>query len=272
MKSIKNLMTISLSLIVTLSLILLPGITHNAQNAYAATPSVQSVKSGVAKNNTLLKIAPSSKSKKVLTVKKGNSVTILKTYKYWYKVRLSNGKTGYVAKKDLATSSLTASESTKLLKETQQQLKNFTDAQANSTKNLATFDDLDFNVFSNQEWVRLHESHSKDIIVHWPDGHFTTGIDQHIKDLEAMFVYAPDTKIKEHPIRVASGDYTAVMGVMTGTFTQPMPIGDGKFIQPTGKKFSINMSTFGHWKNGVMDEEWLFWDNATFMNQLGLGQ
>jgi hypothetical protein len=26
---------------------------------------------------------------------------------------------------------------------------------------------------------------------------------------------------------------------MAGTFTKPMPIGDGKFIQPTGKKFSI---------------------------------
>jgi hypothetical protein len=32
---------------------------------------------------------------------------------------------------------------------------------------------------------------------------------------------------------------------MTGTFTKPMPIGDGKFIQPTGKKFSINMCTVG---------------------------
>jgi hypothetical protein len=49
-----------------------------------------------------------------------------------------------------------------------------------------------------------------------------------------------------------------------------MPIGDGKFIQPTGKKFSIPMCTIGHWKDGVMTEEWLYWDNATYMKQIGL--
>ena len=44
-------------------------------------------------------------------------------------------------------------------------------------KNLKTFDVLDFDVFSNQKWERLHESHAKDIVVTWPDGHETKGID-----------------------------------------------------------------------------------------------
>lgn len=137
---------------------------------------------------------------------------------------------------------------------------------------LQKFDTLDFTVFSNQEWVRLHESHSKDIKVNWPDGHFTLGIDRHIADLKAMFVYAPNTSIKTHPIRFGSGNMTCVIGVMTGTFTQPMPIGDGKFIQPTGKSFTLPMCTVGIWKDGVMIEEYLFWDNQTYMNQLGLGK
>ena len=64
-------------------------------------------------------------------------------------------------------------------------------------------------------------------------------VDKHIEDLKALFVYAPDTAIKEHPIKIGSGEFTAVTGVMTGTFTKPMPIGDGKFIQPTGKKFAV---------------------------------
>ncbi|MBI4687570.1 MAG: hypothetical protein HY756_07290 [Nitrospirae bacterium] len=34
-------------------------------------------------------------------------------------------------------------------------------------KNLTTFDTLDYVVFSNQEWTRLHESHAKDIKVFW---------------------------------------------------------------------------------------------------------
>ncbi|QGY45639.1 polyketide cyclase [Maribellus comscasis] len=138
-------------------------------------------------------------------------------------------------------------------------------------KNLATFDELDFVVFTNEEWARLHESHAEDILVHWPDGSTTTGIERHIEDLKKMFVYAPDTRIKEHPIKIGSGNLTAVMGVMEGTFTKPMPIGDGKFIDPTGKAFKINMVTIGLWDDkGVMYEEYLFWDNLTYMTQLGL--
>jgi len=157
------------------------------------------------------------------------------------------------------------------IEETKKELKKFTDEKTAVEKNIKTFDELDFVVFSNQEWTRLHESHSKDVKVNWPDGHSTNGIERHIEDLKAMFVYSPDTNIKVHPIKFGSGEYTSVIGVMTGTFTKPMPIGDGKFIQPTGKKFSITMCTVGHWKDGVMIEEWLFWDNATYMKQIGLG-
>jgi hypothetical protein len=139
-------------------------------------------------------------------------------------------------------------------------------------KNITTFDNLDFEVFTNQKWDRLHESHSKDVIVHWPDGHQTKGIDVHIADLKAMFVYAPDTRIQTHPVKFGQGEWTAVIGVMEGTFTKPMPIGDGKTIAPTGKSFKLNMATVGHWKGDTMDEEFLFWDNATYMKQLGLGQ
>ena len=154
--------------------------------------------------------------------------------------------------------------------EMKKELKKYTDDKATVGKNLETFDTLDFVVFSNQEWVRLHESHSNDVKVNWPDGHQTNGIDKHIEDLKAMFVYAPDTKIKVHPIKFGSGEFTCVTGIMTGTFSKPMPIGDGKFIQPTDKKYSIPMCTVGHWKDGVMIEEWLYWDNATFMKQIGL--
>jgi hypothetical protein len=157
------------------------------------------------------------------------------------------------------------------IEETKKELKKFTHEKATADKNLKTFDELDFVVFTNQEWTRLHESHSKDVKVNWPDGHSTNGIEKHIEDLKAMFVYAPDTNIKVHPVKIGSGEWTSVIGVMAGTFTKPMPIGDGKFIQPTGKKFSIIMCTVGHWKDGVMIEEWLFWDSATYMKQMGIG-
>lgn len=139
-------------------------------------------------------------------------------------------------------------------------------------KNLKVFDTLDFEVFSKQEWGRLGDSHARDVVVTWPDGHETKGIEKHIDDLKAMFVYAPDITIKEHPIRFGSGSWTTATGVMTGSFSKPMPIGDGKSIPPTGKRFAITMATVCHWKDGKIDHEWLFWDSQDFMKQMGLGQ
>jgi SnoaL-like polyketide cyclase len=139
-------------------------------------------------------------------------------------------------------------------------------------KNLEVFDDLDFNVYSGQKWDEFHRSHAANIIVHYPDGHTTTGLEAHLAELKPQFVFAPDTKIKTHPIKVAQDSYTAVMGVMEGTFTQPMPNGDGKTIPPTNKPFKLPMTTIGRWENGVMVEEWLFWDNQAFMKQIGLAQ
>jgi hypothetical protein len=138
-------------------------------------------------------------------------------------------------------------------------------------QHLKTFDELDFDVFSNADWKRLGESHAKNIRVHWPDGHYTDGVEQHIQDLAALFVWGPDTRIKSHPFRIAKGELTAVTGVMQGTFTRPMPDGNGGFIKPTGKKYAINMATVGIWnRQGTMDEEFLFWDNQSFFGQIGV--
>lgn len=131
--------------------------------------------------------------------------------------------------------------------------------------NLKAFDVLDFEVFSGQQWDRLHESHAQDIKVHWPDGRIAEGIDAHIDDLKAFFVFAPDTRIETHPVRIGQGEWTGVVGVIQGTFSEPMPIGGGKFIKPTGKSYKLTMATVGHWTDeGVMDEEFLFWDNHAF--------
>jgi hypothetical protein len=152
-----------------------------------------------------------------------------------------------------------------------EQIKQLTATDATIAANLAKFDTLDYTVFTNQQWDRLHESHAADIKVYWPDGHMTEGIEKHIEDLKALFVFAPDTRIKEHPIRIGSGNLTAVTGVFEGTFTKPMPIGNGKSIPPTGKAFKLPMCTVGVWKaDGTMSEEHLFWDSQTFMKQIGL--
>jgi hypothetical protein len=152
------------------------------------------------------------------------------------------------------------------------ELERYKKAEQIAQEHLRTFDTLDFDVFSNQKWDRLHESHSSDVTVHWPDGHVTHGIEKHIEDLKFMFTYAPDTRIKVHPIRLGQKDWTAVVGIMEGTFSRPMTTEDGKVIQPTGKSFRLPMATVSHWKNGVMNEEYLFWDNQSYLKQLGIIQ
>jgi hypothetical protein len=144
--------------------------------------------------------------------------------------------------------------------------------EAQELKNVATFDDLDFNVYSNQKWDEMARSHAQDIVVHWPDGRMTTGLEAHIADLKQQFVFAPDTKISLHPIKIAQDNWTAVQGVMEGTFSQPMPTPEGKSIPPTNKPFRLEMITIGRWENGVMKEEWLMWDNQSFMKQVGLAR
>ena len=102
---------------------------------------------------------------------------------------------------------------------------------------IKTFDDLDYNVFSGEKWSELHRSHSQDVVVHWPDGHTTEGIDKHIEDLKAMFVWAPDTRIKEHPVKIGQRDWTAVIGVMEGTFSQPRPSRSSRPARPTRSRW-----------------------------------
>ena len=138
---------------------------------------------------------------------------------------------------------------------------------------LRRFDSLDFQFYSNQIWDSFAVSHDANIKVYYPDGTTTTGLfPQHIDLLKPMFVFAPDTKITSHPVKFGTGDWTTVIGELEGTFSKPMPIGNGKTIPPTGKKFKLSMCTVGHWKDGKMIEEYLFWDNQLFMKQIGLVQ
>jgi hypothetical protein len=57
---------------------------------------------------------------------------------------------------------------------------------------------------------------------------------------------------------------------MTGTFTGPLKLPDGTVIEPTGESFDVVFSTIAHWRDGKIVEEYLKYDNASFMQQLGL--
>ena len=48
-------------------------------------------------------------------------------------------------------------------------------------QHLKTFDELDYDVFSNAKWDRLHESHAQQHPGALAHGHTTTGIARHIR-------------------------------------------------------------------------------------------
>ncbi|MCF1422927.1 ester cyclase [Mangrovimonas futianensis] len=153
------------------------------------------------------------------------------------------------------------------------ELQTYKDAEAITQERLVAFDSLDFEFYTNQKWENFSHSHTDDIVVYNADGSISKGLyPNHINDLKPMFVFAPDTKIKTHPVKFGTGDWTAVIGELEGTFTEPMPIGDGKTIPPTGKTFKLRMATIGHWDGSKMSEEYLFYDNLSFMKQIGLAE
>lgn len=154
----------------------------------------------------------------------------------------------------------------------QNELKKFTDEKALTDMRMKRMDSLDFDVYSNQKWDKLSVSHADNIRAIYPDGTVTVGLyPQHVDMLKPMFVFAPDTKVTSHPVNFGSGDWTAMIGEVEGTFSHPMPMG-GMAIPPTGKKFKFMMATIGHWQDGKMIEEYLFWDNQSFLKQIGLAK
>jgi hypothetical protein len=117
--------------------------------------------------------------------------------------------------------------------------------------NLDRFDKLDFEAWNNRNWTLFREIHGPDVLVVDFNGNTTRGIEQHVQWAMAAISAAPDSRILDHPIKIAAGNWTAVTGTLPGNLT---------------------MVTVAHWDNGRIAEEYLFMQNPTVMNQTESGQ
>ncbi len=145
--------------------------------------------------------------------------------------------------------------------------------EANIPAQLLRFGASDFDLLTHQQRERLTASHASKVIVHWPNGRRTRGLEQHVHDVETMFAYAPDARIRAHPVKFGSDEWTCVISELEGTFTNAWRTPEGKEIQPTGRHFRITICTVRHWnRKGLTDEEYLFWDNHRLLQQLGLAR
>jgi hypothetical protein len=125
-----------------------------------------------------------------------------------------------------------------------------------------------------RDWDTFDAYHDQnEVVVYWPGREKapTRGGPDHRAESLRFTTAFPDNIVK-HPYDVlfGDGDYTTSVGPITGTFTGPLELPDGSVIDPTGQSFEVVFSTIARWRNGKIVEEYLKYDNAHFMQQLGL--
>jgi hypothetical protein len=132
------------------------------------------------------------------------------------------------------------------------------------------------DAWNARDWDTFDSYHdSNSVVVYWPgqEHNPTHGGPNHRAEAERFCNAFPDNKVHNQPydILFGDGDYTAFVTRFTGTVTGPLEMQDGSSIEPTGKAFDVLYSTTARWTDGKIVEEYLFYDNGTFLKQIGLG-
>jgi hypothetical protein len=138
-------------------------------------------------------------------------------------------------------------------------------------RHLEIFDELDLKAFNGRDMARIAEIHADNVVVHNPDGTRTSPFPPHKEELKFLF----DTfefKVTEHIVGFGHGEWTAGISISKGRWVKPITLKDGTVLEPTGKPVSLKIATIARWENGRIAEEYLFWDNADWNRQIGLGQ
>ena len=107
-----------------------------------------------------------------------------------------------------------------------------------------------------------------DVVTETPSG-VTEGRDAFRAFAEGFLRAVPDMRhtVREH---WESGDTVIVEGVYSGTHTGPLAGPDGSEIPPTGRAFSFPYVDIVTARDGKVVSHRVYWDNVTFLAQLGL--
>jgi hypothetical protein len=145
-----------------------------------------------------------------------------------------------------------------------------TTTQATNAERMQKLDDA----WNARDWDTFDAYHdSNAVVVYWPgQDDPTRGGHDHGAEAIRFCSAFPDNRVHNQPydILFGDGDFTCFVTRFTGTFTAPLELPDGTTIQPTGKSFDVLYSTTAKWNNGKIVEEYLFYDNGTFLKQTGL--
>jgi cell division protein FtsB len=142
---------------------------------------------------------------------------------------------------------------------------------AATAKHLKIFDELDLEAFNKRDMARIKQIHADDVKVYNPDGTITEPMPPHAEELQFLFDTF-DFKVAEHIVGFGFGEWTAGISISKGKWIKPITMPDGTVLQPTGRPVSLKIATIARWENDRIAEEYLFWDNADWNRQIGLGQ
>lgn len=112
-------------------------------------------------------------------------------------------------------------------------------------KNIKQFDDLDFVGWTGKNLKVFEDSHTSDVHV---EGIMTgEGLSKHSADAQTYYPMLKDGDgVTSHPIKIAEGDWTVVVGATQST------------VADTGAKAKGFMLTMAKWRDGKIAEEYLF--------------
>ena len=125
------------------------------------------------------------------------------------------------------------------------------------------------NAMNAQDWEAWDNLHAENVILHSPDSpEPTQGRDKVQAWYKAFTVGFPDLEVKQLQL-FASGDWVVGEYEVAGTHTGPLPGPEGE-IPPTNKRVRIASATVYRVEGGQVAEIHEYFDQMSFMTQLGL--
>jgi ketosteroid isomerase-like protein len=138
-------------------------------------------------------------------------------------------------------------------------------------QNLQLMKTLD-DAWNAQDWETFNKRHAEDTDVYWPGQKDPThGRTNHRLESIAFFK-AVENHLENDPYKVqfGQGEWTCPVARWRGKMVGPMKMPDGRVVPATGKAFDLEFCTVARWKDGEIVEEKLFYDQISFLRQIGV--
>jgi|tagenome__1003787_1003787.scaffolds.fasta_scaffold20189295_1 hypothetical protein len=103
-------------------------------------------------------------------------------------------------------------------------------------RHVELFRKLDLEGWNGPDWELFRQLHTDDVVVDLM-GQRTEGLEAHVTMCRQIIEQSPDLKVVGHPVTIAEGEWTAVVGELTG-----------------GQR----MVTVARWRDGAIAEELVF--------------